>query len=151
MEGEAEEQHAVIEDVYKEMSAMTEKELQFKFWSARQKTPKQRDPSDRALLAGKAPYTAIKKSEAKRKLEKAVVFRAGDNATPLEYPRDIARLLGKRGRTYNERTEQQEKRPITDYTESDLLMEKWRRCWCSGESVAVAKLRLRAASASIWQ
>ena len=133
LEGEAdEEQHAAIEDVYKDMSAMADEELQFKVWPARQKKPTQRNPFDRAVLAGQAPLRAIKKADLKRTLENAVVFRVGENATELEYPRDIATLLKKRGRTYNEQTERYEERPITDYTESILHMEKVLVLWGKG-------------------
>ena len=61
---------------------------------------------------------ALDKKEAKqaekRKLEKAVVFRVGEHATALEYPRDIARLTAKRGTTYNPQTEKHETRPFSE-------------------------------------
>ncbi len=127
-----EEQPAPIEDVYKEMSGATETELQLKFWEARQKKPKERTPSDRALLAGQAPYRAIKKEQAKRKREETVIFRVGDNATDLEYPRDVERLARKRGTTYNPLSERKEERLVSDYADTRLHLEKVLVLWGAG-------------------
>ena len=126
------EQRAVIENVYGQMSEATEKELQFQVWSARQQKPKERNSFERAILAGQAAFRAIKKEETKRKLEEAVVFRVGENATALEYPRDTPKLVQKRGTTYNPRTEQKEERLVSDYTDTRLHLEKVLVLWGKG-------------------
>ena len=79
---------------------------------------------------------ALDKREAKfaekRKIMENVVFHVDVNATPLEYPRDIARLTTKRGRTYNEQTEKHETRPFSDYAEGRLHMEVVLVLWGAG-------------------
>ena len=49
-------------------------------------------------------------------MKEPIVFRVGENATELEYPRDVPQLVLKKGKTYSPRTEESEYHSVADYT-----------------------------------
>ena len=130
---EEEDADTVIKDLYETLSETTEKEYQFKVWAAKWKKPSGRSPRDRALVAGQAPYRAIKKEDAKHKLQDGIVFRVGEQGcTKLVYPDDVPTLAAKLGRTYNPLTKRRESVKLSEYVESRLHLEKTLVLWGAG-------------------
>ena len=127
------------EDLYEELRSKPQKDLRFEFWRARLQSPTQRakDPRARALLAGRAEISAMRREEerreSKRKLQDGIVFRVGEpGCTKLIYPDDVPSLAGKLGRTYNPLTKQNEISTVSNYVESKLHLEKTLVLWGAG-------------------
>ncbi len=76
------------------------------------------------------------KAAAQRQLQDPIVYRVGENATKLEYPRDLPQLVLKKGKTYNPRTEVSEYHSVADYTGTTFHMEQSLHC---GATAGVGK------------
>ena len=127
------------EEVYEDVSQLSDREYLLAKAEAKRTTKTERTPEQNTLVITGPEINAIRaldkrdaRAAEKRKIEGNVVFHVGQNATPLEYPRDIARLTTKRGRTYNEQTEKHETRPFSEYAEGPLHMEKVLVLWGKG-------------------
>ena len=111
-------------------------DLRMEHWEAKQLPKRDRNARQRSVVEGWGDIQALRREEerraAKRKRERPVVFRRGDNWTDLEYPRDVPILARKSGKTYNPLTEKQETRPFTDYADDVLHMEKVLVLWGPG-------------------
>ena len=123
------------ENLYKEFKSKPQNDLRFECWRARLQSPTQRDPRARALLAGKAEISAMRREEqmheSKRRLQDGIVFRVGD-CTNLVYPDDVPKLPGKLGHTFNPLTKQNEIEPVSKYVETKLHLEKTLVSWGAG-------------------
>ena len=117
---------APVDETYEDIAKLSDRAYLFAMADARQK----RTAHEKAFVTAKPEMNALRaldkreaKTALKRKLERTILFRVGENATALEYPHDVARLTLKTGRTYNPRTEKHERRPFSDYAEGRLHME----------------------------
>ena len=123
-------------EFYENVRSKSNKDLQYAIWRARKQEPWQRSAEQRTLLAGNSQIANLKReeerSERKRKAEEDFIFRVGETATALEYPRDVRVLAQKTGETYDERAEETVHKPFGEYAEGTLNLEKVLVLWGPG-------------------
>ena len=118
------------DEIAERVSAMTNEE--FERECLRAKMASIPDDFQACLKKAKAELKGLRKEGAKRRMKEPIVFRVGENATKLEYPRDFPQLLEKKGETYNPRTERTEHHTVAEYTDTKLHMEKVLVLWGKG-------------------
>ena len=121
-----EEQHATAKELLDDCRDLPEEEFLLSLAAA-----KVGGASPRAQLLRKLSpeLKALRSAARKRQAERDFIFRVGENATKLEYPRDIEVLTQKTGRTYNAREGKDELRAFGDYAEGALHLEKVLVLW----------------------
>ena len=80
-----------------------------------------RTEEERLLVSGRSQLQSMKR---KRQRESGIVFRVGENATELEYPRDFPTLPAKAGWTYDPLSKKDVKRAIDEWVNTELHLEK---------------------------
>ena len=88
------------------VSAMTNEEFERECLEA--KMASRPDDYQACLKKAKPELKGLRNERSKRQMKEPIVFRVGENATKLEYPRDVPQLLEKKGETYNPHTEKTE-------------------------------------------
>ena len=98
------------------VSAMTNEEFERECLEA--KMASKPDDYQACLKKAKPELKGLRNERSKRQMKEPIVFRVGENATKLEYPRDVPQLLEKKGETYNPHTDKTEHHTVAEYTDT---------------------------------
>ena len=123
-----------VEELYDEVCNKPQKDIHFDMWRAKQLPPKQRGAVAKALLAGKAEISAMRRDEEKRTLKRqltsGIVYHVGTTGSKLVYPHDFPELPRKKGKTWDPK--RKDINPIfADYVDMKMHFEKVLVLWGS--------------------